>query len=73
MNRIVRIATMTVAALSLAACLLPEKFETSIRFKPDGGYSYKYDGTAVHFIAAAAIQSLPPASRGKTRRRTRKA
>ncbi len=76
MNRIVRIATMTVAALSLAACLLPEKFETSIRFKPDGGYSYNYDGTAVHFIAAAAIKekgSLPAKDEEGLKREAEKA
>jgi len=56
MTRIARLAIIVIAALSLAACLLPEKFEASVRFKPDGGYTYKYDGTAVHFMAAARIK-----------------
>ena len=56
MSRIIRLAATAVAALSLTACLVPEKFEASISFKPDGAYTYKYDGTAVHFLAAAAIK-----------------
>ena len=56
MTRIVRLALVFVAALGLTACLVPEKFEASIRFNPDGGYTYEYDGTAVHFLAAAAIK-----------------
>lgn len=56
MIRIVRLAGTVVAALSLAACLLPEKFESSVRFRPDGGYTYKYEGTVVQFMAAAAIK-----------------
>jgi hypothetical protein len=56
MIRTGRLAITALVALSLSACLLPEKFEASVRFKPDGGYTYKYDGTAVHFLAAAAIK-----------------
>ncbi len=56
MARILQRVALTAAALSLTACLLPEKFETSIRFKVDGGYTYKYDGTAAHFLALAAIK-----------------
>jgi hypothetical protein len=76
MMRFARLATMTVAALSLAACLLPEKFEASVRFQPDGGYKYKYDGTAVHFLAAAAIKekgSLPAKDEDGLKREAEKA
>ncbi len=56
MNCIIRLAATAIAALSLSACLVPEKFEASISFKSDGAYTYKYDGTAVHFLAVAAIK-----------------
>lgn len=56
MKRISALAIVTVAALGLTGCLLPEKFEASVNFKPDGDYTYKYEGTAVHFLAAAAIK-----------------
>ncbi|GBU15550.1 hypothetical protein AwPolaro_09280 [Polaromonas sp.] len=35
--------------------MLPEKFETSINFKPDGSYTYKYDGTAVNAFVVIEI------------------
>jgi hypothetical protein len=76
MIRIVRFATIAAAALSLSACLLPEKFEASVRFKPDGGYIYKYNGTAVHFLAAAAIKekgSLPAKDEDGLKREAEKA
>ncbi len=44
------------ALVSLTGCLVPEKFSASVKVKPDGSYTYKYDGTAVHVMAAAAIQ-----------------
>jgi hypothetical protein len=76
MIRIVRFATIAAAALSLSACLLPEKFEASVRFKPDGGYIYKYNVTAVHFLAAAAIKekgSLPAKDEDGLKREAEKA
>ena len=76
MNRLVRLTTTTAVALSLSACLLPEKFAASVRFKPDGGYTYKYDGTAVHFLAAAAIKekgSLPAKDEEGLKREAEKA
>lgn len=56
MNRSSRIGATVLAAVSISGCLLPEKFETSIVVKPDASYTYKYDGTAVHFLAAMAIK-----------------
>jgi hypothetical protein len=56
MRRVFGMSFGLVAALSLAACLVPEKFEASVRVQPDGAYTYKYDGTAVHVFAAAAIK-----------------
>lgn len=56
MRRVLGISLSLVAALGLTACLVPEKFEASVRVQPDGGYTYKYDGTAVHVFAAAAIK-----------------
>lgn len=75
MNRTLRIAATATAALSLTACLIPEKFEASARFKPDGSYTYKYDGTAVYFLAAAAIKekgSLPEKDEAGLRREAKK-
>lgn len=43
-------------AAALTGCLIPERFDASIQFKPDGSYNYKYNGSAVHFLAAAAIK-----------------
>lgn len=62
MIRFTRWVVTVAVALGLVGCLLPEKFEASVGFKPDGGYTYQYEGTAVHFLAAATIQekgSLP--------------
>lgn len=42
-------------ALLLTACLLPEKFEVSFTFKPDGRYAYRYDGTVVGIPAVMEI------------------
>lgn len=56
MSRLVNVAASLLAAAVLAGCLVPEKFKASITVKPDGSYAYKYDGTAVHFMAAAALK-----------------
>lgn len=32
----------------MAGCLVPEKFEASLQFKPDGSYDYEYAGTVVN-------------------------
>lgn len=42
--------------VSLSGCLIPEKFTASLAVKPDASYTYSYEGTAVHFFAAAAIK-----------------
>ncbi len=46
------------SALCLTACLVPEKFTASFQVKPDGDYIYKYDGTAVHYLAAYSIKQV---------------
>jgi len=56
MNRFARWAAVALTTLGLSACLVPEKFETAVRFRPDGSYTYQYDGTAVHYLAAAALK-----------------
>ena len=56
MNRSLKIGAVVIAAAALSGCLIPEKFDASISVKPDGSYTYRYDGTAVHFIAAAALK-----------------
>ena len=42
--------------LSLTGCLVPEKFVAKVEIQSDGGYSYRYTGTAVHALAAAQIK-----------------
>ena len=62
MKRLFGAVACAAACAALSGCLVPEKLQTSVQFKPDGGYTYKYNGTAVHFLAAAAIKekgSLP--------------
>ena len=76
MFRIIRLGAATASALSLTACLVPEKFETSVRFQSDGGYVYRYDGTAAHLLAAAAIKekgSLPAKDEDGLKREAEKA
>lgn len=43
-----------VACLALAGCLVPEKFTASASFKPDGSYSYQFDGTVVNALVMMA-------------------
>ncbi|RYE73326.1 MAG: hypothetical protein EOO81_00885 [Oxalobacteraceae bacterium] len=76
MTRFTRLAVMAASALCLTACLVPEKFEASVRFKADGAYVYKYEGSAVHFMAAAAIKqkgSLPAKDEEGLKREAEKA
>lgn len=42
--------------LALTGCLVPEKFTVSVNVHKDGSYAYKYDGTAIHGLAAAQIK-----------------
>lgn len=56
MKRLFGAVACAAACAALSGCLVPEKFQASVQFKPDGGYTYKYNGTAVHFLAAAAIK-----------------
>ena len=36
--------------------MIPEKFTASVALKPDGSYTYKYDGTAAFALALVAIR-----------------
>lgn len=61
---------------TLAGCLIPEKFAASVNVKPDGSYTYKYDGTATHALAAMAIKksgALPSKDEDALRRDAEKA
>ena len=44
------------AAILLSGCLVPEKFTATVDMHPDASYEYRYTGTAVHAMAAAAIK-----------------
>ncbi|WP_046110856.1 hypothetical protein [Aquincola tertiaricarbonis] len=56
MNNLARLVPVLAASCVLTGCLVPEKFETAVRFKPDGGYTFTYDGTAVNALAAMEIK-----------------
>ena len=51
-----KLLIFSVFAFVLTGCLIPEKFSASIDMKPDGSYVYKYDGTAVNFMALDQIR-----------------
>ena len=55
-TRTTRLAAGLALAASLAGCLIPEKFSAAVDMKSDGSYTYKYDGTAMHMLAAMAIK-----------------
>lgn len=57
-----RAATAISLALSLAGCLVPESFKASLDVHPDGSYTYRYDGTATHVLAAMQIKQKGPLS-----------
>lgn len=46
--------TSAVACLALTGCLVPEKFNASASFKPDGSYRYQFDGTVVNALVLMA-------------------
>ena len=56
MRKLLCTVSAVTVTLGLTGCLVPEKFEASVNVKPDASYTYKYDGSAVHFAAAAAIK-----------------
>ena len=47
------LATVAVSAALLAGCLIPESFKAKADFTANGDYTFSYDGTAVHAMAAA--------------------
>lgn len=62
MKRLFGAVACAAACAALSGGLVPEKLQASEQFKPDGGNTYKFDGTALYFLAAAAIKekrSLP--------------
>ncbi|QJQ03090.1 hypothetical protein C798_23525 [Herbaspirillum rubrisubalbicans Os34] len=44
---------MAVSAVLLTGCLIPESFKAKADFASNGDYTFSYDGTAVHAMAAA--------------------
>lgn len=76
MKRLFGAVVCAAACAALSGCLVPEKFQTSVQFKNDGGYTYKYEGTVVHYLAAAAIKekgSLLPKDEAVLEREAEKA
>ncbi len=55
-THLVRATIVVAAAVALTGCLVPEKFNASVTVRPDGAYTYKYQGTAVHMLAAMEIK-----------------
>ena len=48
--------SIAACALVLTGCLVPEKFAARVDVQSDGGYTFRYSGTAVHALAAAEIK-----------------
>lgn len=46
-------SAMAVSAVLLTGCLIPESFKAKADFASNGDYTFSYDGTAVHAMAAA--------------------
>lgn len=40
----------------LTGCLVPERFSARVSVQPNGSYTFRYSGTAVHALAAAQIK-----------------
>ena len=57
MRKTFHFAAVLAACSLLAGCLVPEKFTASATVNPDASYVYRYQGTAVHAMAAMAIKS----------------
>lgn len=49
------IAALLATATLLTGCLVPEKFAAKADIHPDGSYSFSYNGTVVHGMAAMQI------------------
>lgn len=45
-----------IAAIALTACLLPEEFQATIQVAPTGEYTFSFDGTVAHVLAALEIK-----------------
>jgi len=56
MKNAIRWAAAASACVLMTGCLAPEKFTASLNVAPDGSSEYRYEGTAVHVLAAAALQ-----------------
>ena len=54
LRRWVRLAAVAATA-TLGGCYLPEKFTASLDFDRQGAYTYRFDGTVVHQLAALEI------------------
>lgn len=57
MRKAFHLVAVFAACSLLAGCLVPEKFTASVQVNPDASYLYRYQGTAVHAMAAMAIKS----------------
>lgn len=55
-THLVRASIVAVTTVVLTGCLVPEKFNASVTVRPDGTYTYKYQGSAVHMLAAMEIK-----------------
>jgi len=56
MIKTIRLLLPVFVTILLSGCLVPEKFDTSVTVKPDGGYTFKYTGTAVNAAIASSIK-----------------
>ena len=54
MKNVAAFIALVSVCVALSGCLVPEKFSASVVVNQDATYIYKYKGTAVHAMAAAA-------------------
>jgi hypothetical protein len=54
--RHLRCIAAAVVISALAGCLVPEKFEATLAFNPNGSYDYKYQGTAISMLELVATK-----------------
>lgn len=51
-----RYTVLLVSAITIAGCLVPEKFVASIDVKPDLAYTFQYSGTVLNILASAQLK-----------------
>lgn len=56
MRNVLRAACALAILSVLSGCLVPERFQAQVAIHEDGSYTYRYDGTASHLLAAMQLK-----------------